>query len=166
MRLTWDTSHAVFVSEIDDEHQEIFAALSAVETALQQAPADAMLVVQRLVGCIEDHFAHEERLMRAACYDSYRWHKGLHDVACRRVQSLVSELGIGETTAGHELVAYLAGWLHDHTRLADTMLGAFLRNRRRIGKITLRAGTKPANACAWVDANGNRVDPSADHSGY
>ncbi len=73
----------------------------------------------------------------------------------------------GETDAGSALVDYLTGWLHDHTRLADMMLGAFLRNHRRgLCKVTFRAGTKPIEACEWVDSNGERFDPGASSRGY
>ena len=38
-------------------------------------------------------------------------------------------------------------------------MGAFLRNQRRCMKLTLRAGTKPLDACAWVDVNGDAFNP-------
>jgi hypothetical protein len=66
----------------------------------------------------------------------------------------------GDPQAGFELVDYLSSWLRDHTRLADRMMGAFLRNRQRgLWKLTLQAGTKPIDACAWVNANGDRFYP-------
>jgi hypothetical protein len=34
LTLEWSASHAVFVTEIDDEHVEIFQALSALQTSL------------------------------------------------------------------------------------------------------------------------------------
>lgn len=105
--------------------------------------------------------------MRAARYSSYGWHKRNHDAALKRVSQLAERIEEGENAAGQDLVKYLTSWLHSHTRMADMMLGSFLRNRQRgLCKITLRAGTKPANACAWVDSNGERFDPSAKNSGY
>jgi hypothetical protein len=58
-----------------------------------------------------------------------------------------------------ELVDYLTSWLNDHTCVADRMMGAFLRNQRRCVKLTFRAGTKPMDACAWVDVNGDAFNP-------
>jgi hemerythrin len=165
MHLTWETSHAVFVAELDGDHQEIFAALSALAAALESPAHDYTAHLQRLGDAIEDHFAHEERLMRAARYQSYRWHKSLHDSARKRVGRFVREVLKHDAAAGHNLVDYLGDWLHYHTRLPDTMLGAFLRNQRRLGKLVLRAGTKPAGACEWVDASGNKFDPAATIGG-
>jgi len=165
--LCWDTSHAVFVTEIDDEHQEIFAAVAAIDIALDEAePAEITRLVKLLLECIEDHFAHEERLMRAGRYDAYSWHKRKHDTARQRVAELGERVMQGDAEAGQALVQYLANWLEEHTRLADRMLGAFLRNHRRVSKVTFRAGTKPAGACAWTDIHGNPFDPETSHSGY
>ena len=158
----WSTSHAVFVTEIDDEHKEIFEAVSNLQGVLSSRDPSAELgkSTQRLVTCIVEHFAHEERLMRAARYGSIGWHKRQHDNARRRVGQFVLRMEQGDTKAGLALVDYLTSWLHDHTRLADRMMGAFLRNRQRgMCRLTLRAGTKPMDACAWVDANGDRFDP-------
>jgi hemerythrin len=160
--LKWTTSNAVFVTEIDDEHQEIFEAVAAVQELLGgEAPLPEILkLTQRLTACIVDHFAHEERLMRAARYDSMRWHKTAHENARRRVAQFVQRIEQADPGAAAELVEYLTAWLHDHTRLADRMLGAFLRNHRRgLCKVTFRAGTKPIDSCSWVTANGDEFNP-------
>jgi hemerythrin len=135
--LKWGTSHAVFVTKIDDEHKEIFEAVARLRTALTNGgPAPELRdPTQRLIACVVAHFAHEERLMRAARYGSIRWHKQQHDNACRRVGQFVQRIESGDTEAGLALVDYLTGWLRDHTRLADRMMRAFLRNHRRIGKV-------------------------------
>jgi hemerythrin len=167
--LEWSTSHAVFVAEIDDEHKEIFDSVSNLQLALssQNPASETSKLTQRLVVRIEGHFAHEERLMRAARYASFRWHKQNHDSARKRVQQFVSRMAQGDTEAGPALVEYLTSWLHNHTRLADLMLGTFLRNHQRgLYKITLRAGTKPIGSCTWVDSKGEQFDPATGTTGY
>jgi hemerythrin len=167
--LKWSTSDAVFVAEIDDEHKEIFEAVSLLQEAFAGTHHAAELVelTQGLVDRIEDHFAHEERLMRAARYESLRWHKEKHDAARKRVGQFVVEILQGEATAGPGLIDFLAEWLQQHTHTADAMLGAFLRNHRRgVIRVTFRAGTKAADACAWVDSYGRKFDPKVGHSGY
>ena len=161
--LKWSTSHAVFVTEIDDEHQEIFEAVTDLQGALSQdrPMGEIRTLTERLTRRIVEHFAHEERLMRAARYGSMRWHKTQHDNAGRRVGQFVRRIEEGDSQAGPELVEYLTVWLRDHTRLADRMMGAFLRNQRRIGTVTFRAGTKPVAACEWVDSNGEKFNPLA-----
>src|ERR1019366_9812597 len=158
--LKWSTSHAVIVTEIDDEHKEIFAAVSNLQKVFTSGGPLLELpkLTEHLISCIAGHFAHEERLMRAARYGSMRWHKKSHDNARRRVGQFVVGIEKGDTKTGIELVAYLTPWLHDHTRLADRMLGAFIRNHQRC-TLTFRAGTKPLDSCSWVTANGDAFNP-------
>ena len=166
--LKWTTSNAVFVTEIDDEHKEIFEAVSDFEKELtNRGPLpEVSKLMQRLVDSMAGHFAHEERLMRAARYGSLRWHKKAHDAAKKRVGRFVLRIGQGDIQAGSELVGYLTSWLHDHTRLADRMMGAFLRNQRRsMWKVTFRAGTRPPDACAWVTVKGDAFDPQTSKPG-
>ena len=159
--LKWSISHAVFVSEIDDEHKEIFEALSNVQEVLGSGASEIRIPMQRLVTAMVEHFAHEERLMRAARYDGMRWHKKQHGNARRRVEHFIRRIERGDPEAGPALVEYLSSWLRDHTRLSDQMLGACLRNHERgLCKMTFRAGTKPMDACNWTDVNGNRFDPT------
>jgi len=160
--LKWSTSHAVFVPEIDDEHKEIFEAIYNLQRDLANGDSlpEVRQLIERLTSSVVEHFAHEERLMRAARYTSIGWHKQQHMTARKRVGQFVQRIEEGDGAAGIELAEYLTTWLHDHTRLADQMMAAFLRNHRRsMWKVTFRAGTKPADACDWVDANGNRFDP-------
>lgn len=167
--LKWSTSHAVFVTEIDDEHKEIFEAVSDVDKVLngRGSSLEAEKAIQRLIASITGHFAHEERLMRAARYESMAWHKRQHDAARKRVGQFIRRIESGQKEAGVELVQYLTSWLHDHTRLVDRMLGAFLRNQERaLGRITLRASTRPADGCAWVDGNGDEFAPRLSDKGY
>ena len=163
-RLKWSTSHAVFVAEIDDAHQEIFAALSDLEGALASHKPGAEIhgLAQALNAQMHGHFDHEERLMRAARYSSLRWHKQQHDSARKRVGQFVRRMEPGDAGAGLELAEYLTSWLDNHTRIADKMLGAFLRNQERgLWKLTFRAGTTAADKGGWLRADGTRFDPQA-----
>ena len=88
-------------------------------------------MVEALMRCAEDHFSHEERLMQAARYSAYEWHKGQHDAVRRRMAAFVSNLEQGDLEAPHLLLEYLAEWLDGHTGLTDRMMGASLRNYER-----------------------------------
>jgi hemerythrin len=162
--LKWSTSHAVFVTEIDDEHKEIFEAVSNLQDLGNSGPSsESGRVAQRLVKYIDGHFAHEERLMHAARYSGLGWHQRQHETARRRVGQFISKMEQGDAEARTALVQYLSEWLRAHTRLADKMMAASLRNHERfLCKVTFRAGTKPMDACAWVDADGDQFDPAID----
>src|SRR4051812_29655090 len=95
--LQWSASHAVFVEEIDDEHKEILQAVAQLQEALNRGPVSQIRnAAQRLLSCVTGHFAHEERLMTAARYDSLRWHKTSHQAARRRVKQFVLRIEDGD----------------------------------------------------------------------
>ena len=91
--LQWTNSNAVFITEIDDEHQEIFEAVSNLQKALTNPgqAADIPTKLRHLVSSIVGHFAHEERLMRAARYGSLQWHKKSHDAAQSGSANMLAE---------------------------------------------------------------------------
>lgn len=159
--LKWSPAHAVFVTEIDDDHKEIFEAVATLQKALssQQPVAELRRLTHHLIACVSGHFDHEERLMRAARYGSIGWHRQLHRAARRRVERFVTAIDGGDLHAIADLARFLAAWLCDHAAIADRMLGAFLRNQRRIGKMTFLAGTRPIDACPWIDKNGEPFHP-------
>jgi len=158
----------VFVTEIDDEHKGIFEAVADCREIFASG-CDLPRIrnaTERLANRIHEHFAHEERLMRAARYGSLRWHKQSHDSARRRVKGFMLRIERDDREAGTELIQYLTSWLGDHNRLADRMMASALRNHLRcMGKLTFRAGTKPAQACGWVTINGEAFEPGARDAG-
>lgn len=160
--LKWSSSHAVFVPEIDDDHKEIFEAVAQLHAALAERGSTRSLkgLTERLAARIEDHFRHEERLMRAARYGLLSWHKRCHDAARKRVARFMKRIGRGDSEAGPALVGYLTEWLHSHMRLPDRMLGAFLRNQRRTAKIVFTVSTK-AESSTWLNSRGERFDPES-----
>jgi hemerythrin len=162
--IKWSTSEAIWIEEIDDEHKEIFAGVERFQALLSDSRRlpEIRKELANLKQTIVGHFEHEERLMRASRYGSLQWHKQLHQAACRNVRRFALSIGRGDREAGRALVEYLADWLHDHTRVADRMMAAHLRNQcLQVGKLVFRAGTKPADACTWTDSRGNAFDPLA-----
>jgi len=166
--LRWNSSHAVFLTEIDDDHKEIFDAVARFQTALSEGrPASELNdLTGRVAVRIEDHFAHEERLMRAAGYALLSWHKRCHDAARKRIARLIQRIGRADPNAGTALVEFLSKWLQNHSRLPDRMLAAFLRNKRRTGKIVFTAGTKAHDSCSWLNSRGEPFDPTLSGSGF
>jgi hemerythrin len=125
--------HAVFIPEIDAEHKDIFRLAEEMRQAIVEgAPADqAQAILRELIARGEDHFAHEERLMRSTQYPAFSWHKGQHDTVRKRVKEFAPRVEGGEGQAALLLLEFLSGWLQDHLRLADCMMAAHVRNYER-----------------------------------
>lgn len=129
----WSKSNEVFVRTIDDEHQAVFHALGELQNALHSGASRTKVteILHRLIGGLEEHFDHEEKLMRGARYLSFDWHRRQHNTVRKRLRQFVPLIEEGDRDAGHELVEFLKRWLEDHTAVSDRMMGAYLRNQER-----------------------------------
>jgi hemerythrin len=129
----WSGAHSIYLPEIDAEHRAIYLLGDELHKALLAGAALAHLkpVLANLLETAEEHFRHEERLMRAMNYPSLEWHKRQHNAARKRAKALAGRIEGGDTAAPGELLQFLSIWLRDHISVADRMMGAFLRNYLR-----------------------------------
>lgn len=129
----WTKMHAVFIPEIDAEHQSLFRLADDLHQAvLGGAPADrALAMLRELIACGEDHLAHEERLMRTTHCPALAWHKGQHDTMRKKLAEFAPLIEDRERQEALSLLKSLSGWLRDHVRLADCMMAAHVRNFER-----------------------------------
>ncbi|SPF39767.1 Hemerythrin-like metal-binding protein [Candidatus Sulfopaludibacter sp. SbA4] len=130
----WTKAHAVFVNEVDAQHQNLFRMADELHRAILGGAdtARTLELLKALIAAAEDHFTYEERLMRASEYAAYPWHKQQHDTVRKRAAQFVPRIESGEGEAAILLLEFLSGWLKDHTSLTDRMLGAHLRNYYRL----------------------------------
>jgi hemerythrin-like metal-binding protein len=92
------------------------------------APIDALLPsVRALRAAAEDHFTHEERMMRTARYPLLNWHTRQHDAARNSAQAALARIEAGDRQAVEDLLNFFSGWLKDHMAVADRMMAASLR---------------------------------------
>ena len=121
---------AVHVPEIDAEHQEMFRAAADLRQALLDGnrSGHAGLLCRRLAAEMNGHFSHEERLMRDAEYPAYTWHERQHRTARAKMAALERDVQRGDRQGMFDSLEALAGWMRDHTTVADRMVGSYLRN--------------------------------------
>ena len=130
----WTKAHAIFLPEIDAEHRNIFRMAEELHQAVR-AGAEAARVqelVRPLAVAIEEHFAHEERLMKSVQCPDAAWHRTLHDGARRKLAAAIQEIESGEVEAAGTLIDFLGRWFKDHMSLPDRMMGAHVRNYERL----------------------------------
>ena len=126
----WSGAHSIYLPEVDAEHRAIYQLGDELHKALLAGadPEHLKPIVANLLQAAEEHFRHEERLMRAMHYASFEWHKRQHNAARKRVKALAGSIEGGDTPATRELLEFLSAWLRDHMNVADRMMGAYLRN--------------------------------------
>jgi len=119
--------YAIFISEIDAEHRKLFRLVEELRTARRTRGE----VLRAIVSDLQDHFAHEERLMRESRYDALAWHKQQRDGARRQARRFIRRIEQGDRKAVAGMLEYLAGWLESHIPVTDRMMAAYLRNFER-----------------------------------
>ena len=126
----WSNANSVYLPEIDAEHRAMFRLGDELHKAVlaDADPAVLLPILVNLRETAEQHFRHEERLMRAMHYPSFEWHKRQHNAARKRAKALAGRIDGGDTAAAGELLEFLSTWLRDHISVADRMMGAYLRN--------------------------------------
>jgi hemerythrin len=129
----WSSANSVYLPEIDAEHRALYRLGDELHKALLAGADQAHLkpIVMNLLESAEQHFRHEERLMRAIHYTSFDWHKGQHDAVRKKFKALAKRIDAGDAAATGELLEFLSEWLRGHLGVADRMMGARLRNYLR-----------------------------------
>jgi len=126
----WSSAHTVYLPEIDAEHRALYRLGDQFHKALLAEAELAQLkpILTNLLESVEQHFRHEERLMRAMHYTSLDWHKGQHNTARKKCKAMARRIECGDLAAALELLEFLSVWLRDHMAVTDRMMGACLRN--------------------------------------
>ena len=129
----WSNAHSVYLPEIDAEHRALYRLGDELYKAILAGAEAARLqpILVNLLESAEQHFRHEERLMRAIHYTAFDWHKRQHDSVRKRLKAAVRRVAAGDTAAAGELVEFLSEWLRGHMAVADRMMSARLRNYLR-----------------------------------
>ena len=129
----WSSALSVYLPEIDAEHRAIYRLGDELHKAVLAGATPARLqpIVANLLETAEQHFRHEERLMRAIHYTEFEWHKKQHNAARKRSKALAKRIAAGDSAAAGELIEFLSEWLHGHLGVADRMMSARLRNYLR-----------------------------------
>jgi hemerythrin len=129
----WSNALSVYLPEIDAEHRALYRLGDELHKAVLAGTDAARLqpILSNLVETAEQHFRHEERLMRAIHYTALDWHKHQHDSVRKRAKAGARRVAGGDSAAAGELVEYLSEWLRGHMAVADRMMSARLRNYLR-----------------------------------
>ena len=129
----WSKDLSVYLPEIDAEHRALFRIAADLHkaTLAGSKPAQIRPILLNLQEAVEEHFRHEERLMRVVHYAAFQWHKGQHDTVRKKLKQTIKALDAGERDACMPLLKFLNNWFGEHLTVPDRMMGAFIRNYLR-----------------------------------
>jgi hemerythrin len=119
----WQPSLATGIEEIDDQHRGLFERIEALETAIAAGEPAGRLeeLFDYLARYAAEHFAAEERWMRATGYPGLAEHRREHADFTRRLRALVPHWeSEGDSKALLlALVGFLHFWVADHVLVSD-----------------------------------------------
>jgi len=132
-QFTWNPENEVFIAQIDAEHRDLYQIAEGLAHAIEAGapPAETRERLRTLAAHVEDHFSHEEWLMKSVAYPAFGWHRQQHNTARRRLKLFVPLIEAGDGEAAELLLEFMADWLNDHTTITDRMMAAFVRNYER-----------------------------------
>src|SRR6476620_9782717 len=102
----WTKAHAVYLPQVDAEHRNLFRMAEEIHQAARAGAETARLseLIGPLLTAIEEHFAHEERMMKSAAVPDFDWHKMQHDTARKRSAQFAEDIEQGNTQATMEML--------------------------------------------------------------
>lgn len=119
--ITWNSSYAIGVAEIDNQHKKIVDLINKLHDAISAGSQDATIksVYNELVSYTFTHFTYEESLMRKANYNDLADHLDVHKSIIARVKGLQSKYVSGDVSALNETLEFLKNWLFKHIAGTD-----------------------------------------------
>lgn len=125
----WDEVYSVGVESVDLQHRELVQAVGLIDQLVARgAPlAELLEAFEALYRQTELHFRHEEKLFNGTRFHRARNHKRTHQalllILRRFCQSLRAE-DLAAAPAAH--ICFVRGWLIDHIRSEDYVMGVHL----------------------------------------
>jgi hemerythrin len=133
MAIKWAEHLTTSVTEIDDQHKELFKKMHELHLACRRGKGKAEIgnAIQFLDDYVREHFKAEEKYMQAHAYPGYASHKSEHTYFTRAVTDLKRQLEAEGASLPLVIKTNLkiAEWLRNHIRKADMNLESFLKSR-------------------------------------
>ncbi len=129
--LSWRNEYRVGVEQIDEEHRYLFDLINAFhDTHVGGTKRSALeQILNRLVHYAEQHFRHEEAIMKAEVYPAYLEHCALHEDLYLTIFRLSEKLAAGSLQVDMETVRFIRSWLVEHIVKHDLRFSDYLARR-------------------------------------
>ena len=131
--MQWNTTMAVGVGLIDDQHKELFARIDSFHDAIKTGYGrdEVLNVMAFMQDYTVTHFTAEEGLQRKHNYPKYFEHKKLHDAFVKDINAMKTDIETNGVTVatGPMMAITLSNWLLSHINVHDKALGQYLQSQ-------------------------------------
>jgi hemerythrin len=134
--IPWLSAYEVRVSEIDEQHRELFRIFNDLLDAMWDGKGKSIMQekLQFLANYAVTHFTTEENYMIRYDFPNYTIHKKAHDDFTEGVVNLLKEYELegAKTDTLVSVVQDLGTWTRDHIRDMDQEMGQYLVSKQRV----------------------------------
>jgi hemerythrin len=140
--ITWSSTFSFGIRLIDDQHKEFVALVN--EMFLHATGNDEQereyfsAVIQKAVHYIKNHFATEEKLMRAIHYPGYAEHKKCHDCFILDVLDNIRNFETGKHYTLFAFTKFLKDWVLSHIGVMDKQYHLYIKKMIAFRKVAAR----------------------------
>lgn len=128
---SWNSSYALGITMIDNQHQRLFALVDELHDAMKGGKGADIVgkVLAELVNYTRTHFAAEERLLTKYAYPDLAAHQLQHEQFTRKIQDFSEKARSGKLVPTVTLSAFLKEWLTGHIMQVDRQYAAYLQDK-------------------------------------
>ena len=125
--MKWDSSFAIGIEVIDNQHKKIFEHLLAIENSVAKRDPWHILrfFVAQLTEYMKFHLAVEEALQEITHYPECAEHCDAHVRLIEQIASLEEQLK--KNASGENLVGFFEDWFIRHVLSNDRKFGAYVK---------------------------------------
>jgi len=144
--VSWSDSYAMGIKVIDDQHKDL---LNFVNELFNHATGNEYEertwfkeVIQQAVQYVKEHFATEEKYMKATHFPGYAEHKKTHDEFTLTIVKSVKDFDAGKRLVLEKFAYFLKDWVLSHIAVMDKQYCTYFRKiatRKEDGKLSITA---------------------------
>ena len=124
----WNESYCIGEALIDRQHQYLFQLANDLVESDDKAQMTENAM--NLFKYVQEHFSHEESVMRQINYPAYREHVAMHDELINQLSAISSDISIGQGSVA-DLQNFMNNWLLGHIIEIDTTLAKYMQKQEQ-----------------------------------
>ncbi len=132
--INWTEEFTTGIESIDDQHSHLVDLVNKFEEAGRRGKGSRVMseILNDLVGYTQEHFAHEEKIMKECGFPGLKNHMALHRQFLQKIERFQYEFASAGRRATTDVRELLGSWMHSHI-LQDDMAYAEHLERSRVG---------------------------------
>jgi hemerythrin-like metal-binding protein len=127
----WTEKYSVHVAVLDQQHQDLFAAVDELNQALAAGEGNQALdaILQKLVDYTISHFVAEESLMEQHGFPGLATHRAQHQMFREKLAAFLEDRRAAKPGIAVALMFFTQNWLTQHVLHIDQQYSAYLNAR-------------------------------------